>query len=832
MNVHLTQLKHTFPTTFSTREEVDKAVDRIRGPGIKLAILKSKEALEKEYFSLLEQMAELATIIDDTNALRNGRFMEPITYNFPEENCQTMAQKAGVEDLYNGGRLENYSSLPIDQINHVVIVAESVEESKDLLEQYLKTHPIDKTDTINVYTKETEMDYYTRLLGHRPNFNLDKFHNTTIHNDFAATYKNECHITDFKGPYSNRSIGILLLYKLGKTLLLSIISYILSKRTVIIMNSDQKSLYELVRENFPCETVYNKYISGLLAIRFSPVKQVDWQKDIYIFRCETKRIEKPSNIVSIHRLKEYLCNITGDYKYQSSSTSNFDCLFYYDSNGDFNTLLELYKKNYQTWLGLVKKLYGVKPFRKLSACSIKELNNLVYQENNRLIPIDRPTGSTMDSDIQSLVDDSNLIHVGPTRVETLECYNGFDKFNKYTEYEYVPIDSLGALEENIHVLRDMNKLVTADMTILDCSYNNQHYYIIGSTDKFNDKYKSILIDIAASIFPTNNLEDDEPSNVSIYTYGKFKNPKDIVNTYFNKMVSHNKGYSEYLEQKLDMLVEYDTFTEQFGTKKTIIHTAVSTNHGSNIPAIDRDTICAHISNGLKFNETHENYMTYCRNCMVSYKVDKQQTKKEIIYYDSFSASSSSSSNSLFGNMKVFTSRSGYNNTLETPKDEPAVQTNNLDVVYSKSRQLALVLVNKDRDIVKDICNSFPELIYICGKIAIPDQQKCDIEDKIHLQAFIGVDQIKNMLEQLGQEQTSEADKVKSYIKNNYILNNDISNRIGATSLLNQILSGLELNADANKHGFSKRIAEYMDQLGCKKKRYSDGIYYYGLLPKN
>ena len=97
MNVHLERLKQIFPTTFATRQEVDKALDKLYGLSehdLKISIYKPKTMLEEEYFALLNKMAELATIIDETNRIRKEEGITEITYTFSNENYKTLAAKA------------------------------------------------------------------------------------------------------------------------------------------------------------------------------------------------------------------------------------------------------------------------------------------------------------------------------------------------------------------------------------------------------------------------------------------------------------------------------------------------------------------------------------------------------------------------------------------------------------------------------------------------------------------------------------------------------------------------------------------------------------------
>lgn len=83
-------------------------------------------------------------------------------------------------------------------------------------------------------------------------------------------------------------------------------------------------------------------------------------------------------------------------------------------------------------------------------------------------------------------------------------------------------------------------------------------------------------------------------------------------------------------------------------------------------------------------------------------------------------------------------------------------------------------------------------------------------------------------------QTKNAYKEKTiimnYLKENYDISEDINKRMKASIIIEYIQRDLFLDI-SNKLEFSKKVSQYLLELNLKKKRFSDGIYYYGIESK-
>lgn len=131
----------------------------------------------------------------------------------------------------------------------------------------------------------------------------------------------------------------------------------------------------------------------------------------------------------------------------------------------------------------------------------------------------------------------------------------------------------------------------------------------------------------------------------------------------------------------------------------------------------------------------------------------------------------------------------------------------------------------------EVCNNNTEFITILNTL---------ISNKIHdtdNEFEKRINTIKNLYKQSEDDlkEKSEFDYVKSFINNRYTINNDIQYKIKASEILNIIEDYLKYNIPKFKTGkisFRNKLSKYLLDLGLKKKRFTNGFYYYGLVHKN
>jgi len=80
------------------------------------------------------------------------------------------------------------------------------------------------------------------------------------------------------------------------------------------------------------------------------------------------------------------------------------------------------------------------------------------------------------------------------------------------------------------------------------------------------------------------------------------------------------------------------------------------------------------------------------------------------------------------------------------------------------------------------------------------------------------------------KELNEEQKIKKHMQYFFNVDEDINNRMKASVLFDNVIKAKIINID-NEAAFKVRFAKYLTNMGLKKKRYNDGIYYYGIKTK-
>jgi len=109
-------------------------------------------------------------------------------------------------------------------------------------------------------------------------------------------------------------------------------------------------------------------------------------------------------------------------------------------------------------------------------------------------------------------------------------------------------------------------------------------------------------------------------------------------------------------------------------------------------------------------------------------------------------------------------------------------------------------------------------------------------DKDEINKLLGVTsdfiKIYNKLDKENSKVLDEQTQIKNYLEANFIIDNDINNRIKFTEFLSLIENSPLIDIDKMKlKGLRNRLPNYLKNLGLNKKRYNDGYYYYGIKNK-
>ena len=331
--------------------------------------------------------------------------------------------------------------------------------------------------------------------------------------------------------------------------------------------------------------------------------------------------------------------------------------------------------------------------------------------------------------------------------------------------------------------------------------DNNNLYVVRSCV---DNIKDLVINIF-EMLDYNDIKIDKLTNLQYNKLGQ------ILNTYFNGLINTSKDtFYKNLETVnnfynfISGLESVSKFNDILDSIKTTVKE--SKQEYKNINGHE------HITNGLRINENHETYNTYCKICNSKFTINKPIDAGYVLYYDS---KGNSFHQSLPQSMPI------VNTSIENT-------VNKIDIIFMKTFKKALVLIDISDDSINILCNCFDDIIHVYKNDMVNNELKIKIEDTIHLGLFLTENDIKIKLDELKLVDSTEADLIKSFILNNYDLNINESNRINATILQNQIIEGIGLNINMNRHGFIKRIAIYLNELNIKKKRLQDGIYYIGI----
>ena len=157
---------------------------------------------------------------------------------------------------------------------------------------------------------------------------------------------------------------------------------------------------------------------------------------------------------------------------------------------------------------------------------------------------------------------------------------------------------------------------------------------------------------------------------------------------------------------------------------------------------------------------------------------------------------------------------------------PITNPSNLELNILKNKKLGFNIYEEI-----EVCKDNKEFITILNTL---------ISNKVHdneNEFKKRINTIKNLYKQSEDDlkEKSEFDFIKSFINNRYKINNDIQYKIKASKILNIIEDYLKYNISEFKTGkisFRNKLSKYLLELGLKKKRFTDGFYYYGLIHKN
>jgi len=159
--------------------------------------------------------------------------------------------------------------------------------------------------------------------------------------------------------------------------------------------------------------------------------------------------------------------------------------------------------------------------------------------------------------------------------------------------------------------------------------------------------------------------------------------------------------------------------------------------------------------------------------------------------------------------------------------------NSFCVLYNQDNECSLVCHYTLK--IKGIADEFGDFIILREYNNIPDKSIVILKELIHNNMYcekIAIQKKLDAFESLYDvtkinQQEDEKSLIIFYIKQNYIISDDVSKRIKVSVLLEEVESELKIYNTNLKYNF----ANYLYDIGLQKKRYADGMYLYGIESK-
>jgi len=164
--------------------------------------------------------------------------------------------------------------------------------------------------------------------------------------------------------------------------------------------------------------------------------------------------------------------------------------------------------------------------------------------------------------------------------------------------------------------------------------------------------------------------------------------------------------------------------------------------------------------------------------------------------------------------------------------------NQCAILYSISQNIGIVIENEDIIYIQYLTKNFKDFELIKEYSKLDKKELDNIKNYFHKRDFESSEIIMkkiNSFESLFDINNNKKidiinNEIEAFIRENYQIDNDPKNMQKANEILSKITLELQY-FDKDKMKLSKNLSNILLQMGLKKKRMSDGIYYYGIVPR-
>ncbi len=164
---------------------------------------------------------------------------------------------------------------------------------------------------------------------------------------------------------------------------------------------------------------------------------------------------------------------------------------------------------------------------------------------------------------------------------------------------------------------------------------------------------------------------------------------------------------------------------------------------------------------------------------------------------------------------------------------------NCAILYCVSQNIGIVVENQNIIFVEYLIKNFKEFELVKSYSNLNKKELDNIKNYFHKRNFENSDTIFKKINSFeflfdinnDKKNNKVSNEIEVFIRERYILNDETKNMIKANEILEQVMLELQyINKDKMK--ISKELSSILLNIGVKKKRMADGIYYFGIVSKH